>query len=115
LAELTGILGKPVTIASVPGGFYSRRIAQTAADSGVEILFTSEPVQHISYVSGCAVVGRFSVKRGMGSDFPVDFVLGKPGRMFRQYAYWNLKKFAKAVSGPVYPWIRSMYLSRKHS
>jgi len=100
-------------IASVPGGFYARRIAEAAAQSGIQILFTSEPVQRVTHVSGCAIVGRFSVKRGMDARVPVDFVLGKRGRIYSQYAYWNLKKAAKAISGPVYPWLRSLYLSRK--
>jgi len=115
LAILSEIIGKQVTVASVPGGFYSRQIAETAAKSGVKILFTSEPVQRIVYVDGCAVIGRFSVKRGVGSIVPVEFVQGNYVRRFRQYAYWNIKKAAKAASGPIYPWIRSMYLARKQA
>ena len=115
LAVLSEILGEKVTVASVPGGFYSRQIAETAAESGIKILFTSEPVQRIVHVDGCAVIGRFSVKRGMGSTVPMEFVQGNRSRRFRQYAYWNIKKAAKAASGPIYPWIRSMYLARKQA
>jgi len=115
LAILTDIIGERVDVASVPGGYYSRMIAKAAAESGVKMLFTSEPVQRIEFVDSCAVVGRFSIKRGMGPVVPVEFIQGNPVRRFRQYAYWNLKKAAKAVSGPVYPWIRSLYLSRKQA
>ena len=115
LAVLSEITGESITVASVPGGFYSRQIAETAAESGVKILFTSEPVQSIQYVDGCAVIGRFSVKRDMGPVVPAEFVQGNRARRFRQYAYWNIKKAAKAASGPVYPWIRSMYLGRKQA
>ena len=113
LAVLSEILGEKVTVASVPGGFYSRKIAETAAESGIKILFTSEPVQRIVNVDGCAVIGRFSVKRGMSAVVPVEFVQGNLSRRLRQYTYWNAKKLAKAASGPIYPWIRSMYLARK--
>jgi len=115
LVVLSEIVGEKVVVASVPGGFYSRQIAETAAKSGVKMLFTSEPVQRIVYVDGCAVIGRFSVKRGMGAMVPAEFVQGRRIRRFRQYAYWNLKKAAKAVSGPIYPWVRSMYLARKQA
>ena len=115
LAVLAEILGEKVTVASVPGGFYSRQIAETAAESGIKILFTSEPVQRIVYVDGCAVIGRFSVKRGMSAVVPVEFVQGNLSRRLRQYAYWNVKKLAKAASGPIYPWLRSMYLARKQA
>jgi peptidoglycan/xylan/chitin deacetylase (PgdA/CDA1 family) len=113
LAVLAEIIGESVTVVSVPGGFYSRQIAEAAAESGVKILFTSEPVQRIVFVDGCAVVGRFSVKRGMGPAVPAEFVRGKWLRRFRQYAYWNVKKAAKAVGGPIYPWARSIYLGSK--
>ena len=76
-------------------------------------LFTSEPVQKIEQVGGCTVIGRFSVKRGDPPTVPAEFVQGKWLRRFRQYAYWNIKKAAKALTGPVYPWIRSHYLARK--
>src|SRR5437879_9095462 len=40
---LSDVLGEPVTVASVPGGCYSRRVAAAAAASGIKALFTSEP------------------------------------------------------------------------
>lgn len=113
LRVLTEIVGEPVTVASIPGGFYAREIVNTAYASGVRILFTSEPVQKIEQAGGCTVIGRFSVKRGDPSTLPVEFVQGKRLRRFRQYAYWNIKKAAKALTGPVYPWIRTAWLARK--
>ena len=107
------ILGEPITTASIPGGFYARKIVDTAYASGIRTLFTSEPVQKIEKVGGCTVIGRFSVKRGDPSTLPAEFVQGKRLRRFRQYAYWNIKKMAKALTGPVYPWVRSAWLARK--
>ena len=113
LQVLEEILGEPVTVASIPGGFYAREIVDTAYESGVRTLFTSEPVQKIEQVGGCTVIGRFSVKRGDPSTLPAEFVQGKRLRRFRQYAYWNIKKAAKALTGPIYPWIRTAWLARK--
>lgn len=113
LLVLGEILGEPVIVASIPGGFYAREIVEAAYASGVRILFTSEPVQKIRQVAGCTVIGRFSVKRGDPSSMPAEFVRGDRLRRFRQYAYWNIKKGAKALTGPVYPWIRNYYLARK--
>lgn len=113
LQVLEELLGEPVTVASIPGGFYAREIVDTAYESGVRTLFTSEPVQRIGQVGGCTVIGRFSVKRGDPPTLPAEFVQGKRLRRFRQYAYWNIKKTAKVLTGPVYPWIRTAYLARK--
>jgi len=113
LQVLEEILCEPVTIASIPGGFYARIVVDTAYESGVRTLFTSEPVQKIEQVGGCTVIGRFSVKRGDPSTLPAEFVQGKWLRRFRQFAYWNIKKAAKAITGPIYPWIRTAWLNRK--
>ena len=113
LQVLEEILDEPVTVASIPGGFYVREIVNTAYASGVRILFTSEPVQKIEQVGSCTVIGRFSVKRGDPSTLPAEFVQGKRLRRFRKFAYWNIKKAAKVLSGPIYPWIRTAWLARK--
>ncbi len=113
LRILEEILGEPVTVASIPGGFYARKVVDTAFDSGVRTLFTSEPVQKIGHVGGCTVIGRFSVKRGDPPASPAEFVQGRRLRRFRQFTYWNIKKAAKALTGPIYPWIRTAWLARK--
>src|SRR5262245_47304812 len=40
---LRDILGESVTVASVPGGYYGRAVAETAAEAGIRVLFNSEP------------------------------------------------------------------------
>jgi peptidoglycan/xylan/chitin deacetylase (PgdA/CDA1 family) len=102
LNVLSGIIGRPVTVASIPGGRYSRKILEAAAQSGVRQLFTSEPVQKIQMVRDCAVIGRFSVQRGMKPIVPVEFIKSNRMRRFRRYAYWNLKKTAKTFAGPLF-------------
>jgi len=113
LAILSEIVGRSVTVASIPGGFYSREIAETALSSGVQMLFTSEPIQRIQWVGDCMIIGRFGVKRGMGSSIPAQFVAGDKLRRLRTYAYWNLKKSAKALVGPLYTSLRTCLLARR--
>jgi peptidoglycan/xylan/chitin deacetylase (PgdA/CDA1 family) len=59
--ELAGILGMPVTVASVPGGDMDRRTAAMAAKAGIEYLFTSEPVLAPWQVAGVTCFGRVCV------------------------------------------------------
>ncbi len=113
LKILSEILERPVTVASIPGGFFSKEVAETAIECGVKYLFTSEPVQKIWQLNECAIIGRFSVKRGDSASVAAEFASNKPLRIFRQYAYWNIKKVAKAIGGPLYPLVRNHYLSRK--
>src|SRR5215468_8247518 len=61
VSALSELLGARVRIASVPGGQYSRRVAEAAADTRIEILFTSEPTTRCARVRNCLVIGRYAI------------------------------------------------------
>lgn len=60
---LAQLLGKPCTVASVPGGDISELVLQSAGASGIKHLFTSEPSLTAHRVQDCWVLGRFCPKR----------------------------------------------------
>jgi peptidoglycan/xylan/chitin deacetylase (PgdA/CDA1 family) len=111
---LSEIIGHPVTSASVPGGFYSREVAETAAASGIQVLFNSEPTTGLFDVSGCLIVGRYNVYRGMPASDAAALV-SSPLRRWRQAAFWNAKKLAKTVAGPAYKAMRQRLLRRAYA
>jgi peptidoglycan/xylan/chitin deacetylase (PgdA/CDA1 family) len=98
-ARLEDLLGAPVVSASVPGGYYSRAVATAAAESGIRVLFTSEPRRSVTTVDGMAVVGRFSVTRRTSDGEVVSLVSGGPGAALRQRLAWGAKKVAKGLGG----------------
>jgi hypothetical protein len=103
--SLAEILGEPVPVASVPGGYFSRQVARSAARAGVRLLFHSEPVVRPQTVDGCLVLGRFTVKRGHQPRRSAAIVGGdRPTRM-REYCFWNAKKLAKLLLGGA--WLRA--------
>lgn len=99
---LSGILGEPVTVASVPGGYYSRKVAEAAAEAGIRALFTSEPTTRVQRVNGCLVLGRYFVRRGMDSRISGEFARLRVGPRLRQAGLWKLKKLAKFAGGGLY-------------
>jgi len=99
---LSEILGERVRVASVPGGHYSKRVAQTAAQSGIEILFTSEPTASASIVDGCTVLGRYVIQRWTSPETAAAIAAGKLAPRLRQTIFWNAKKALKAVGGDYY-------------
>lgn len=111
-AELSEIIGNPVKIASVPGGYYSRRVAQAAAAAGIEVLFTSEPTRAISYVGGCVIVGRYSVRHYTDPWTTGALAAGVEWPRRRQAALWLAKKIAKRITGPLYCSLRRILLAR---
>jgi peptidoglycan/xylan/chitin deacetylase (PgdA/CDA1 family) len=106
------IVGEPVKVASVPGGYYSRRVAEAAAEAGIGTLFTSEPTARVHVVNGCRVVGRYVVRRGMGPEWAAGFAAGRLGPRLRQALGWKTKQLAKAVGGEVYLRVREALLNR---
>jgi len=99
---LSDILGEPVDTASVPGGYYSVRVAETAAAAGVRILFNSEPTTAVHAVSGCLVVGRYNIFRGTPPGVSGDLVSVHSRARSRQWLYWNFKKVLKRSAGRPY-------------
>lgn len=100
--SLEEILDHAVTTASVPGGDYSRQVAEAAASAGIRTLFTSEPTKRTFVVNGCRVLGRYTIQRGMGPKWASTLASGQWAARFRQAALWNAKRAAKRLAGGAY-------------
>src|SRR5450759_2938016 len=83
IARLSAVLGDAVKVASVPGGYYSRDVAESAAAAGIEALFTSEPTAQVGMLNGCRVLGRYVVQRGMSPAWSAGFAAGSPSQCWR--------------------------------
>ncbi|HEV3331185.1 MAG TPA: polysaccharide deacetylase family protein [Bryobacteraceae bacterium] len=101
-AQLENIVGHPVECGSVPGGYYSRKVAQAAEQSGIRTLFTSEPTARIQMVDSCQVLGRYVVLQGMGPEWSAGFASGRTLPRLRQALLWKTKQTAKVLSGGLY-------------
>jgi len=101
-----GILGEllrdRVSVASVPGGYYSPRVAEAAHAAGIEFLFTSEPVTRIERLGACAVLGRFTLRRDHDARYVKRLVGRSPIARSTQWMHWNLKKVGKQLAGSAY-------------
>jgi peptidoglycan/xylan/chitin deacetylase (PgdA/CDA1 family) len=101
-ARLGEITGEPVRVASVPGGYYSKKVAETAGEAGIRFLFTSEPTPIPQAVGDCLVLGRYVVASRTPTAEVVELATGAARPRLRQAAVWTVKKAAKTVGGPVY-------------
>lgn len=109
---LSDILGEEVNTASVPGGYYSRRVGIAAAESGIKVLFVSEPTTACHFESGCLVVGRYTIRLGMAPETAAGIAAGNLAPRLGQFAFWNLKKAAKALGGQAYLQLRARHFNR---
>ena len=113
VATLTNILGEPVEVASVPGGYFSRAVARSAAQAGIRVLFNSEPTTGTFTVEGCMVVGRFSVQRGVSAEWAATVASGAVWPRVESYLFWNTKKVLKQVGGEYWLEFRKKFLATR--
>lgn len=111
-AALEDILGRGVDVASVPGGYFSADVAETAAEAGIRVLFTSEPVSRVTEIAGCRIFGRYTLRRASGAGEAAALAAGRPAARARQWLGWNSKKVAKRLGGRAYLALRERIFER---
>jgi peptidoglycan/xylan/chitin deacetylase (PgdA/CDA1 family) len=103
-AVLSEVLGEPVSVASIPAGYYSKEVARAADECGIRALFSSEPQRSVWKVGGCTVFGRYCAFAGTPPEWVAGIVRGDPVSRLSAYAAWNGKKILKKAAGGV--WLR---------
>jgi peptidoglycan/xylan/chitin deacetylase (PgdA/CDA1 family) len=98
---LEDVLGRAVTAASLPGGLYSPRVMEAAAEAGFSLLLTSTPTTRSHRCNGCRMMGRFTLRRTSTPKTALQFAMGGSAR-WRQQLAWEAKAVLKSVIGPVY-------------
>lgn len=111
-ALLATIVGGPVVVASVPGGYYSMRVALAAERAGIRQLYTSEPTRTLRSVGKCEIVGRFSIQQGVSPTAAAALAAADRVPHLRLKAFWTLKKAIKIVGGDSWLRLRRWWLRR---
>lgn len=111
VGALEDVIGARVDHASVPGGYYSRAVAETAAAAGIRTLFTSEPTTRAHDVDGCTVHGRYVIQAMHSREYAASIAAGAALPRTQQFVVWNAKKLAKLVAGDLYLKLRSRVLA----
>lgn len=112
---LSELINEDVLIGSVPGGHYSRGVAEAAAAAGLRTLFTSEPTSSTTEVSGCLVLGRYHLRTTTSARAAGQLIRGDGGLRLLQGAAWAGKKAARKLAAPLYAALRDRVLSRRAS
>jgi peptidoglycan/xylan/chitin deacetylase (PgdA/CDA1 family) len=100
-AVLEDILGHAVTVASIPGGYFSPEVARSAQEAGITVLFTSEPLTAID-ADPITLVGRFTIRLGDRPDASMRLVSPAPWARADAWLRWNAKGLVKPLLGPAY-------------
>ncbi|NIO21993.1 MAG: polysaccharide deacetylase family protein [Candidatus Aenigmarchaeota archaeon] len=108
--SLSEILGEKVRVASVPGGYYTKIVAEAASKAGIEALFTSEPTMRCHRVDECLVLGRYTVRRGTPPGVAGSLAAGDFEPRIKQWLLWNARKLPKSIGGELYLKMRHFIL-----
>ena len=109
---LEDLLGHKVEIASVPGGYYSRLVARSARDTGLGVVFTSEPITASHDVAGTLVLGRFTLRHGHPTDRAGRLAHRERWTRYQEWARWRAKGLVKPLLGPLYSPTADWLMSR---
>lgn len=108
--ELEDITGDKVKVASVPGGLYSREVAECADENGIEFLFTSEPTMAVKRVGNCAILGRYAVQNSTHLREVESAANGDRMPWLKQQLLWNTKKPIKRLGGESFLRLREAFI-----
>jgi len=111
-AILSDILSEKTRVASVPGGYYSRKVGVAAAAAGIEVLFTSEATSAVFVLDGCLVLGRYFIQMHTPSAVSGAIAAGRIWPRWSQTVVWKAKKPVKTLAGRGYSTIRSFLISK---
>ena len=109
---ISEIIGARVRVASVPGGYYSRRVAEAASLAGIEVLFNSEPTTTVHRVDGCMVLGRYGIQRQTSPGVAASLAAGQGLSRIRQGVLLNIKKCFKRIGGGHYLTVRKIMIDK---
>ncbi len=112
LDKLSQILGGRVAVASVPGGLYSRKVGECAAENEIRFLFNSEPKIAVGRIGSCMILGRHTVRHNMQADEVLAIASGKVMPRLKQSLTWNLKKPLKMFGGRAFLELRRLLIDR---
>lgn len=110
---LSEILGKPITVASVPGGYYSLNVAKAAYECGIKYLMTSEPIRKVNYYKDMLIIGRYTMFNYKTEEFASAIARNQSNILIKEIMYWNTKKIAKKVLGSTYTQLKDFILTKK--
>ena len=106
---LADILGEPVVVGSVPGGYYKRAVAEGAALAGLRLLFTSAPTTNCWMVDGCRVAGRYTLRRWSSASAAAALAGGALRPRASQWLLYNSLNVMRTIAGDHYTRVRERF------
>lgn len=102
---LEGIIKSPIEIASIPNGYSSKYVVESARKKGIQFLFTSKPSTSIKLNGTMQIVGRYVIMANQSNEYVLSLIQSSLTRA-KLSMRWFILGIAKAVLGKAYLRIR---------
>jgi hypothetical protein len=100
--RLAEVLGAAPDVASVPGGYVTPAVIESAARAGYRILLTSEPRSRPSSAGSMLVMGRYAIWSTTSAATAARYARGDALACWRLLLEWKAKTAAKRLSPALY-------------
>lgn len=112
--ELEHIISSSVSTASVPGGFLSKAVIETAESAGYLSLFTSEPQTKINHFGKMDILGRYCITQATSNKEVMAYSSKNTNfTQVWQYLFWNFKKLVKKYLRGIYAIVRMFMMDKR--
>jgi peptidoglycan/xylan/chitin deacetylase (PgdA/CDA1 family) len=111
-ATLGDLLGAAPWSASVPGGYLTDRVIETAAEAGYGLLMTSEPTARTSGHGALTVMGRYTIWNTTPAAQAAGYARGAAMPRARLWLEWTAKRVPKQLSPRLYQALRRLRARR---
>ena len=107
------ILGEEPDVASVPGGFLSARVIESAARAGLRVLMTSEPSRRVRWFGDLTILGRFGIWSSTSPSRAAAYAACSRRARAQLWIEWRAKHATKRVSPAAYQRLRALRASHR--
>jgi peptidoglycan/xylan/chitin deacetylase (PgdA/CDA1 family) len=108
--HLADVVGEPILTASVPGGHYSTKVAATAAEAGIRLMYTSQPTVRVKKLADMRILGRYAIEASTSAAMAAGLAAGDYVPRARWSAHWMAKQACKQAGGALYLRLRARLL-----
>lgn len=106
---LERILGKKITVASVPNGYDNKDVFETAFAAGIRTLYTSKPTTKEENNYGLILRGRYAIDNRMATQEMLNIVRNSTVRN-HLYIRWCALNVVKFFMGSYYEKVKALFI-----
>lgn len=108
---LSEIIGENLKVASIPNGYASKSVFEACGNSGIDVVYTSEPIASCRYVLGVELRGRYVMYDTTNEKCVINLVSSKLFRFILGVQY-NILSLVKFVLRDHYDKVKSLAVRR---